>query len=160
MCYYGEQRRSQGLQSHVGRREACLPAPLPASLGHHRRPSCTRLLCTFSWLYWNLPGHRRGALYTVSHCWEVRGSCRTIMGSTSLWLINNWPWSSKQSDRGGDNGSLCCPIHQCWWCQEIPVCHTERVCTQQCPAGTLPWLSRMTNSRVQCPHGELKTTVN
>lgn len=37
-----------------------------------------------------------GALCTVSHCAERSEAARTIRGFRSLWLINDWPWSSKQ----------------------------------------------------------------
>lgn len=40
--------------------------------------------------------HQGGALCTVSHCAERSEAARTIRGFRSLWLINDWPWSSKQ----------------------------------------------------------------
>lgn len=153
---------SQGLQSQVGRCEGCLPASLPASLSLHRKPSCTRLVTMYILLTLLEPSRAPGwcTVYSVT---VVRRGLRQLQDQhrlCSLWLINNWPWSSRVMGEGGDNGSLCCPHPSVLKMPGNPCLSYRKFAHSSSLAGDSPCLSEMTNSRVQCPRGELKTTVN
>lgn len=155
-----EQMSSQGLQSHVGRCEGCLPASLPASLSLHKKTSCTRLVNVYIFLTLPEPSRAPGwcTVYSVT---VVRRGLRQLQDQhrlRSLWLINDWPWSSR--DGGGDDGSLCRPHLSVLNMPRNPCLSYRKFAHSSALAGASPWLSEMTNSRVQCPQGELKTTVN
>lgn len=66
----------------------------------------------------------------------------------------------QQSDGGGDNGSLCCPHPSVLKMPGNPCLSYRKFAHSSALAGASPCLSETTNSRVQCPRGELKTTVN
>lgn len=78
----------------IGGGGKCLPAPLP-----HPQASVTSMYQVTLYILSTLlePSRAPGAaLGTVSHCAERSEAARTITGFRSLWLINDWPWSSKQ----------------------------------------------------------------
>lgn len=101
----------QGLQPHGGRWEVCLPAPLPASLRLHKH-----LVPGYSEHSLDLTGTLQGT--GVVHCVQ----CLTVLrgqrlpgpsrasGASGLLMTG---LGAANSDGGGDNSSLCCPIHQC-----------------------------------------------
>lgn len=105
-----EQMSSQGLQSQVGRCEGCLPA----SLSLHRKPSCTRLVTVYILLTLLEPSRAPGwcTVYSVT---VVRRGLRQLQDQhrlRSLWLINDWPWSSRVMGEG-TMAPCAVPIRQC-----------------------------------------------
>lgn len=114
----------------------CLPAPLPASLGLHNQHVPGYTVHSLDLTGTLQGGHR--ALRWVQCLTVPRGQRLPgpSLASGAFGLLMTG-LGAANSDGGGDNGSLCCPIHQCRRCQEIPVCNTERVCTQQCPGRNL-----------------------
>lgn len=156
-----EQMSSQGLQSHVGRWEGCLPASLPAFLSLHKNTSCTRLVTVYIFLTLLEPSRAPGwcTVYSVSLWWgEVWGSCRTGIGSAAFGLLMTGLGAAEWWGRGQWLPVLSHP--SVLKMPRNPCLSYRKFAHSSALAGASPWLSGMTNSRVQCPRGELKTTVN
>lgn len=156
-----EQMSSQGLQSQVGRCEGCLPASLPASLSLHRKPSCTRLVTVYILLTLLEPCMepcRAPGWCPVYSVTVARRGLRQLQDQhrlCSLRLINDWPWSSRVIGEGTMAPcAVLSPSVSAEDARKSLSAHSSAL------AGASPCLSEMTNSRVQGPRGELKTTVN
>lgn len=137
-----EQMSSQGLQSHVGRWEGCLPASLPAFLSLHKNTSCTRLVTVYIFLTLLEPSRAPGwcTVYSVT---VVRRGLRQLQDRhrlRSLWLINDWPWSSRVMGEGTMAPCAVPSISAEDAKKSLSV--LQKVCTQQCPSRSLALAKR------------------
>lgn len=143
-----EQMSSQGLQSHVGRCKGCLPASLPASLSLHKKTSCTRLLIVYIFLTLLEPSRAPGwcTVYSVT---VVRRGLRQLQDQhrlCSLWLINDWPWSSRVMGEG--TMAPCAVPSFSAEDAKKSLSVLQKVCTQQCPSRSLTLAKR--NDKLEC----------